>query len=178
MRTRATRSRWPALALLVLGAACGGPAAPALPAPAAGEWLTFEGSWTAAGTRTILDLGSGRQAWLLQAKGSLVLNGNNRLGVGFRAEIVEFSDTATGMIGRSVWTDERGDQVFSELKAEVPGTGHRVAGTFVGGTGRYAGTTGEYEFQWQYVLQSEDGSTLNGRTSNLKGRARLGGGAK
>ena len=54
----AIRASWPALALLMLGAACGGPAATAQTAPAAGEWRTFEGSWTASGTRTTLDLGS------------------------------------------------------------------------------------------------------------------------
>ena len=43
------------------------------------------------------------------------------------------------MVGRAVWTDERGDQVFSELKGEWVGTGNRIVGTFIGGTGRYAG---------------------------------------
>jgi hypothetical protein len=50
--------------------------------------------------------------------------------------------------------------------------GNRIAGTFTGGTGRYAGVTGDYTFRWQYVLESEDGS-LSGRAIDLKGRARL-----
>ena len=77
------------------------------------------------------------------------------------------------MVGRAVWTDERGDKVFSELKGEWVGTGNHIAGTFLGGTGRYAGATGEYEFQWQYVLTAEDG-TVSGRTVGLKGRVRVG----
>ena len=72
------------------------------------------------------------------------------------------------MVGRAVWTDERGDKVFSELKGEWVGTGNRIAGTFLGGTGRFAGATGEYEFQWQYVLTAEDG-TVSGRTVGLQG---------
>ena len=76
------------------------------------------------------------------------------------------------MVGRAVWTDERGDKVFSELKGEWVGTGNHIAGTFLGGTGRYAGATGEYEFQWQYVLAAEDGA-VSGRTTGLKGRARV-----
>ena len=105
--------------------------------------------------------------------GSLLLAGENTPGVGFRAEIVGFTDSQSGMVGRSVWTDERGDKVFSELKGEWVGTGNRIAGTFLGGTGRYAGATGEYEFQWQYVLTAEDG-TVSGRTVGLKGRVRVG----
>ena len=53
------------------------------------------------------------------------------------------------------------------------GTGNRIAGTFLGGTGRYAGATGEYEFEWQYVLTPEDG-TVSGRAAGLKGRVRAG----
>jgi hypothetical protein len=49
-------------------------------------------------------------------------------------------------------------------------------GTFLGGTGRYAGVTGEYSFQWKYIVESEDG-TVSGRAVDLKGRARLGSGA-
>jgi hypothetical protein len=169
----AMRSRWHALAWLVLAAACGGTAAPTPKDPAAGEWRTFDGTWTASGTRTSLDLGPNHQASVVHLKGSLVLTGDNRLNVGFRAEVVGFSDTSSGMVGRSVWTDERGDKVFSELKGEWLGAGNHIVGTFIGGTGRYAGTTGEYDFQWQYVLKAEDDS-VSGRTTGFKGRARVG----
>ena len=105
-----------------------------------GEWRTFEGNWTASGTRTSLDLESDHRASIVHLNGSLLLNGENTLGVGFRAEFLGFTDTQSGMVGRAVWTDERGDRVFSELKGEWVGTGNRVAGTFLGGTGRYAGS--------------------------------------
>lgn len=170
--TPALRASWPALALLMLGVACGQPAATAQQAP--GEWRTFEGNWTASGTRTSLDLGSDHRASIVHLNGSLLLTGENTP-VGFGGEFVGFTDTQSGMVGRAVWTDERGDQVFSDLKGEWVGTGNRVAGTFLGGTGRYAGATGEYEFQWQYVLASEAGA-VSGRTSGLKGRVRVGAG--
>ena len=32
--------------------------------------------------------------------------------------------------------------------------------------------TGEYSFQWEYVIESDDG-TLSGRSVDLKGRARF-----
>jgi hypothetical protein len=77
------------------------------------------------------------------------------------------------MQGRCVWTDERGDMVYSELRGEAVGSGNRIVGTFVGGTGRYAGVTGDYRFQWQYVVDAEDGA-VSGRVVDFKGRARFG----
>jgi hypothetical protein len=103
--------------------------------------------------------------------GSLLLTGPSRPAVGFRAEAVVFNDSATGMIGRAVWTDERGDQAWSELRGEGTATGNRIVGTFIGGTGRYAGVTGDYAFSWRFVLESEDG-TVQGQSVGLKGRVR------
>ena len=105
--------------------------------------------------------------------GSLLLAGPSRPGVGFRAEAIVLNDSATGMVGRAVWTDERGDQVYSELRGEGTATGNRIVGTFLGGTGRYAGATGTYEFSWQFVLETEDG-TVQGQSVGLKGRVRVG----
>lgn len=163
-----------ALAALMLTAACGQPNAPSQPSAAAGEWREFEGSWTATGTRRTLDLGPDHRAAVFDLTGTLLLTGPQRLGVGFRAQAIGFSDSAAGtMQGRAVWTDERGDQAYSELKGQAVGSGNRITGTFIGGTGRYAGVTGEYSFQWQYVMEAEDGG-VSGRAVGLKGRARLG----
>lgn len=168
---RLLRFRWiTAFALLL--AACGGPPAGGAKVPDADGWRSFEGNWTASGTRTTLDLGSNHTASTIHMNGALLLTGNT-LGVGFRAEIIGFADSQSGMVGRAVWTDERGDKVFSELKGRVIETGNHIAGTFLGGSGRYAGATGEYEFLWRYVLASEDG-TVSGRTVGFKGRVRVG----
>jgi len=164
--------RWLGLVALLLVAACGRTEDSAPRAAAAGEWREFEGSWTAAGTRETLQLGKDHRAAIFHLTGSLLLTGSERPALGFRAEAIGFSDTRAGMEGRSVWTDERGDKVFSELKGQFVGEGNRITGTFVGGTGRYAGVTGEYTFQWQYVLESDDGG-VSGRVVGLKGRARL-----
>ena len=103
----------------------------------------------------------------------MLLAGPGRPGVGFHSEVIGLVDSATGFQGRSVWTDEHGDKVYSELNGEFVATGNRIVGTILGGTGRYAGLTGEYSFQWRFVVESEDGA-VSGRAVDLKGRARLG----
>jgi hypothetical protein len=163
-----------ALAGLLALAACSPtpPPAPASSASADG-WHEFQGVWTAAGTRHRLALGADRRASIADLSGSLMVQGPSSPGVGFRAEAIVLNDSATGMVGRAVWTDERGDQAFSELKGEGTATGNRIVGTFIGGTGRYAGATGSYEFSWRFVLETEDG-TVQGQSAGLKGKVRAG----
>ena len=143
---------------------------------AAGEWLEFEGSWNAAGSRRTISLGADRRGSILDLRGTMLLAGPKRPGVGFRSEVIALVDSATGLVGRSVWTDERGDQVFSELQGEGTAERNHITGTILGGTGRYAGATGSYEFSWQWVMEAEDGS-IQGRAVELKGRVRPGPGA-
>jgi hypothetical protein len=138
-----------------------------------GEWHEFQGTWTAVGSRDRISLGERRQASIAKLEGSLVLAGSSRPAVGFRAEALVLSDSATGTIGRAVWTDEHGDQVFSELAGQGTSTGSHISGTFVGGTGRYAGATGGYEFSWRFVLEAEDG-TVQGQSDGLTGKIRVG----
>jgi hypothetical protein len=93
------------------------------------------------------------------------------LGQGFLIEVIGFSDGLRGGTGWSVWTDSNGDQVFGEIHGEPIITGSRVTGTLLGGTGRYADVTGEYEYEWVYVYNTKDG-TFQGRITGLRGRFR------
>ena len=102
-----------------------------------------------------------------------MLAGPSRPAVGFRAEALVLNDTATGLIGRAVWTDDRGDQIFSELNGQWHSTGNKFVGKFVGGTGRYAGATGSYEFSWRFVLETEDGQ-VQGQSMGLNGTIHVG----
>ena len=166
--------RFVLLAALALAATACGPAAESpKPPAAAGEWREFGGSWNAAGKRHSLPLGEGRRGAIIELKGSMLLAGPGRPGTGFRAEVIALVDSATGLVGRGVWTDERGDQVFSELKGEGTAAQNRITGTILGGTGRYAGAMGDYAFSWHSVLEAEDGS-IQGRAVDLKGRVRAG----
>ncbi|HEX5138888.1 MAG TPA: hypothetical protein VFY93_18100 [Planctomycetota bacterium] len=164
-----------AAAWLAFGiAGCYGGEPPATVATPRG-WHEFTGSWNAAGTRRILPLGAGRRASLVDLEGTMLLAGSGRPGVGFRSEVIALADSGTGLVGRSVWTDENGDQVFSELTGEGTSAKNRIAGKFVGGTGRYSGAAGSYEFSWQYVIEAEDGR-IQGRAVDLRGRVHVGGG--
>ena len=159
------------VALAFAVAACGpAPEAPK-PAAAASEWHEFQGSWNATGTRRTIPLGANRRASGLSLSGTMLLAGPGRPGIGFRSEVIALVDSATGLVGRSVWTDENGDQVYSELKGQGTAEGNRIEGTVLGGTGRYAGATGSYQFSWQSVVEAEDGS-VQGRAVDLKGRVR------
>jgi hypothetical protein len=160
---------WVGLLGLVLMTACGRAPQASNAALPSGEWLEFAGTWTAAGSRTIMRLGGDRQAAVSTLQGSLVLAGPSRPGVGFRSEAIVFRDSVTGLIGRAVWTNESGDEAYSELRGED--TAGKIMGTFVGGTGRYTGVTGNYQFSWRFMLESEDG-TIQGQSVGLTGRVR------
>jgi hypothetical protein len=156
----------------LLAVACSRAPQPSNSASPGGEWHDFQGTWTAAGSRNIMRLGGDRRAAMSLFNGSLVLAGPSRPGVGFRSEAIVFSDTATGLVGRAVWTDEHGDQAYSELVGQGTANDNKITGTFVGGTGRYSGATGTYEFSWRFILENEDGA-VQGQSIGLKGRVRV-----
>jgi hypothetical protein len=159
----------PGLIVLALLAACARPSPEA--AAAGGEWRSFEGTWTAAGDRHTIDTGPGASASVLDLSGSILLVGERGLGAGFQGRAIAYSDGTTSSVGRAVWTDERGDQIYSELHGAPVATGRRITGTFTGGTGRWAGIEGEYAFDWTYVIETE--GRVQGRTVGLRGRARI-----
>jgi hypothetical protein len=164
-------ARWFLVGLIFVLAACGGSAPPQRSATASGEWLQFQGSWNAVGSRHAIALGPNRTGSIVGLKGTMLLTGSGRPGVGFQAEVIGLSDSGTGFQGRSVWTDEHGDQVYSELTGEGTATKNRIAGTILSGTGRYAGLTGAYEFSWQWVMEGDEGA-VQGRAVDLRGRVR------
>jgi hypothetical protein len=163
-----------ALLLAVATASCSRPAGPPQAVPAPGEWVAFEGTWSAVGERHTLHLGPDRRASVASLGGTLLLTGARGLGVGFQARVITFSDSQTGGLGRAVWIDDHGDEIYSELSGGPLASGRRITGTITGGTGRWLGVTGAYELGWQFVIETEEG-VVQGRAVDLKGRARLAG---
>jgi len=131
-------------------------------------WISFHGNWIATGKRTSIHFGLGRNASIANFEGTLYLTGTSQL-VGFGANAIVLNDTKTGGVGRAVWTDDRGDQIFSELHGGDTAAGGKFEGTFIGGTGRYAGATGSYEFTWAFVIDSQDGQ-VQGESNDVTGR--------
>jgi hypothetical protein len=160
------------LAAIAAAAACAGGPAEAPAFPAAGEWRSFEGTWSAAGERRTLELGGERSASVLDLSGSILLTGERGLGVGFHGRAIAFSDGTASSVGRAVWTDERGDRIFSDLHGAPVESGARVVGTITGGTGRWAGITGEYRLDWAWVMSAGE-DRVQGRAIGLRGRARI-----
>jgi hypothetical protein len=159
------------VAMLLAGVGDAGPARADSALPDT-EWHEFKGTWTAAGSRQNIGLGGDRHASVADYSGSLMLYGSSRPALGFRVEAVVLNDSATGLIGRAVWTDEADNHVYSELRSEVTPQGNRIIGTFVGGSGRYKGATGTYEFSWRFLLESEDGK-VQGQSAGFSGKVRF-----
>jgi hypothetical protein len=139
------------------------------PAPPADGSRTFEASWSASGERHTLPVAGGGTAAIVHLSGALVLKSGEGLSRGFRAEAIGFDDGRGPGTGRAVWTDERGDRVFSDLAGPSATAGRRVTATITGGTGRYDGLTGSYSFTWNYVVPADDGR-IHATTVALTGR--------
>lgn len=171
--------RRPALAALGLGFAYAclgldGLARASQAPPPSEAWRSFEGTWSASGRRQTVATETGGVAGIVEVSGAVVLTRGEGLSKGFRGEAIAFDDGQGLSVGRCVWTDERGDRLFSRLKGEAVETGKRLVGTITGGTGRYAGLEGEYSFTWRYVVAGEDG-VIQGRAVGLVGRVRRAG---
>jgi len=158
-----------AAALAAIGAlALSAPAA----APAADGWRPFTATWTLFGTRDLLPTEGPRPAAVLRLSGPMAVTQGDGLGRGFLGEVIGFDDGETLLVGRAVFTDEKGDRIFVSLKAEPIGTGRKATGTIAGGTGRYAGLEGTFTFAWQYVVDTGS-NEISGHTMNFEGRTRL-----
>lgn len=158
--------------MALLGAAFGVLSGPARAAePAAERWRPFTATWTLSGQRQVLLTESARPASIVYLQGPLTVTSGEGLGRGFLVEMIGFDDGATLLAGRLVLTDERGDRIYSALKAEPFGTGRRATGTITGGSGRYQGIEGTYTFTWEYVVDAGSGE-ISVRSTNLEGQTR------
>ena len=147
----------------------------ALPQQATTSGQVFQGTWSATGHRQMLKVDGGRSATTVQLSGAIAITTGTGLSRGFRGEVIGFDDGAGLVAGRVVWTDERGDQIYSGIFGDALVAASRVLrGTITGGTGRYAGMSGEYEFRWQHLVNVDD-VVVSGRAVDLRGRVRMGG---
>jgi hypothetical protein len=156
------------------------PMVPTLQAPQTGAPLfqPFSGTWSASGERQSLRTENGQAATTVQLSGAVTITTGAGLSRGFRGEVIGFDDAAGFVAGRVVWTDDKNDHIFSVVTGDrLAETGRGIRGTITGGTGRYAGMTGDYQFHWQYLVTA-DGSLISGRAVDLRGQARPAGNAR
>lgn len=142
-------------------------------APAPDEWQAFEGTFSATGRRDTVPVEQGGAAATIRLSGALTIRRGDGLRRGFRVEAIGYEEESGTGVGRAVWTDDRGDRIFSRMVGVPVQTGRRSAATITGGTGRYAGIEGTYTFTWQYVMPGEQG-VIQARTLTLTGRVRRG----
>jgi hypothetical protein len=161
------------LVLALIGCNAAAAQEPAL----ADDWRTFGGTWTASGKRHTVPVEGDAAAAVVAISGAVALTSGEGLSRGFHGEAIGFDDGKGASVGRAVWTDERGDRIFSRLRGEPLQTGKRLVGTITGGTGRYAGLEGEYSLTWQYLLPGEEGA-VQGRAIGLTGRVRRSGASR
>ncbi len=142
-------------------------------APAPDEWQAFHGTFSATGRRDTVPVEQGGVAATVRLSGALTITRGDGLRRGFRVEALGYEEESGTGMGRAVWTDDRGDRIFSRMVGVPVQAGRRSAATITGGTGRYTGIEGTYTFTWQYVMPGEQG-VIQARTLTFTGRVRRG----
>ena len=136
----------------------------------------FKGSWIANGTRTPFPFGDGREVYTFRLAGHVSLETTLAKEKDYWSECVGLADSATGVIGRCVWRDLAGPEIYITLQGDKLQQGGLISGTIVGGSGALAGISGDLTFNWASVvaLADADGTvTVTGQTKNLGGHFRL-----
>jgi len=146
------------------------PAVPGQQQPSDG-WRPFTAAWALSGQRHLLSTEGERPASIVHLSGPFTLTGGEGLGRGFLGEVIGFDDGGGLLVGRAVFTDQKGDRVYCTLKAEPIGSGRKATATITGGTGRFAGLEGSFSFAWEYVVSEESGD-VSLRAVNVEGRTR------
>jgi hypothetical protein len=165
-----------AASILALGARAEEPAT-----PREGE---FTARWVVTGEWRGLGLGAAREVLVADLGGRLdVTPGGSGPIVDLATRCLVLWDSSSGAAGRCRWRHPSGDEIFGEVEGDLLAAGKPVVGRFVGGTGRYAGITGEFRFdKWDsFLLDREDrsgvadqrGRSLSAFTNHVTGSWRL-----
>jgi len=148
-----------------------------LAVPVRAQWPqdegTFTGFWTVSGSVHVLERGDRVVATAGRLTGKVVGNTSQGAIPAFDTDCVVFSDTRERGIARCVWTGATGDQIYVDVTSDGPAGFGRARGEFAGGTGRYDGMSGSFQFEWNYSLGRGADATLDGHTLQMSGRYRL-----
>ena len=132
---------------------------------------TFEAYWSVSGTIHILELQDGELGAAGGHTGTIVVQTNQGTVPSFETDCIAFADPE-GSVGRCVWTSTFGDLIYVNLKGSGTAGFGATRGTFVGGTGKFQGIQGGFQFEWNYNVSSGKDATLDGYTMRMTGRYR------
>jgi hypothetical protein len=138
----------------------------------AAESGEFKGAMIANGTRTSFPFGDGRQVFTFKLAGHVNLQTALGKKKDYWSECVGLADSVTGIVGRCVWKDLAGPEIYVTLQSDRLQQGSQVTGTIVGGTGNLSGISGELSFNWASVItltEAEGVVSVTGQTRNLSG---------
>ena len=141
----------------------------------ASETGTFNGTWVANGIREVFPFSDDRVISTFKLSGHVNLQTSLGTTKDYWSECVGFTDTMTGVVGRCVWKDLSGTNIYITLQSEKLGSENLFNGAIIGGNGPLRGITGDLSFTWSSVIfQKEDGrSTITGQTLDLHGNYQL-----
>ena len=136
----------------------------------------FKGTLIANGTRTSFPFGDGRQVFTFKLSGHVNLQTSLSKKKDYWSECIGLVDSTTGLVGRCVWKDLAGPEIYLTLQSDKLQQGSQVTGTIVGGSGHLAGISGELSFNWSSVItltESEGIVSVTGQSKNLSGSYRV-----
>ena len=142
----------------------------------AAESGEFKGTLIANGTRTSFPFGDGRQVFTFKLSGHVNLQTSLSKKKDYWSECIGLVDSTTGLVGRCVWKDLAGPEIYLTLQSDKLQQGSQVTGTIVGGSGHLAGISGELSFNWSSVItltESEGIVSVTGQSKNLSGSYRV-----
>jgi len=151
-------------------------ATPFLTHSQAAESGEFKGSMIANGTRTPFPFVEGRQVFTFKLGGHVSLQTAIGKKKDYWSECVGLADTTSGLVGRCVWKDLDGPEIYLTIQSDRLQQGSQVSGSIVGGSGKFAGISGDLSFNWSSVITQTDADgivNVTGQTKNLGGSYRV-----
>ena len=142
----------------------------------AAESGEFKGTMIANGTRTPFPFGDGRQVFTFKLGGHVSLQTPLGKKKDYWSECIGLADSTTGVVGRCVWKDLDGPEIYLTIQSDKLQQGSQVNGTIVGGSGKFAGISGDLSFNWSSVITQTDADgsvNVTGQTRNLGGSYRI-----
>lgn len=154
-----------AFALAVGGATFGTEAGlPEAPADQVVKEGTFSARWSTSGSWEGFPVGSGRWVSIYKSTGSIMSETGEGPFHNMSSRCIGMGDSARADTGHCVFTDADQDKIFDEWTYD----GTSGTGSIIGGTGKYEGIQGFYEYEWVSVPAAKDG-TYQGYSSSFSG---------